>query len=318
MRLLNVVRVAHIQPDPPNDRWLIDKLWGWPAVGLIGGCPKSLKTWLALELAVAVASGHPCLGRYDVHKRGPVLVYAAEDSAPAVRRRVASIATARNVPLESLAVGLIVEPILRLDSDDDRRAIEATVAKIKPRLLVLDPLVRLHSGDENSSSEISELLGFLRQLQRKHQVAIVLVHHMRKSSASQPGQALRGSGDLHAWTDSALYLLRQKGELVMHVEHRANATPSPVVVRLATLPCHLDVVRPLNNTEDDGSSAVKRQDVAGRVLALIEREPATRGRIRQSLRIRNETLGTALSSLEDSGHIVRANGAWARVPSPPP
>lgn len=313
MRLLNIVRIAHIQPEPPSERWLIEKLWGWPAVGLIGGSPKSLKSWLALEMAVAVASGQACLGHYAVHKRGPVLFYAAEDTASEVRRRVASIALARNVPFESLSVGLIVEPILRLDNSDDREAIDATLAKIRPRLLVLDPLVRIHSADENSSAEMSELLGFLRQLQRKHQVAIILVHHMRKSSANQPGQALRGSGDLHAWTDSAIYLLKRKDELVMHIEHRTNAAPSPMVVQLGPRPVHIEISDPSEST--DTSCEKANQAIDARVLAILDRTPATRGTLRQNLRIRNETLGAALDRLEDKGRIIRANGAWACVPA---
>ena len=36
--------------------------------------------------------------------------------------------------------------------------LDQTLAKIQPRMLILDPLVRLHRGDENSASEISELL----------------------------------------------------------------------------------------------------------------------------------------------------------------
>ena len=49
-------------------------------------------------------------------------------------------------------------------------------------------------------------LGFLRQLNRQHDVVVGLVHHMAKRARQDPGQALRGSSDLHAWTDSACYL----------------------------------------------------------------------------------------------------------------
>jgi RecA-family ATPase len=62
MEPLSITRIAHIRPTPPTDRWLVEGLWAWPAVGFIGGTPKASKTWLALELAVAVASGRPCLG----------------------------------------------------------------------------------------------------------------------------------------------------------------------------------------------------------------------------------------------------------------
>jgi len=54
--------------------WLIDQLWTAPAVGIIGGNPKSYKTWLALEMAVAVASGSACLDSFAVPSAGPVLL----------------------------------------------------------------------------------------------------------------------------------------------------------------------------------------------------------------------------------------------------
>src|SRR5689334_6187516 len=44
--------------------WLIDQLWTAQAVGIIGGTPKSYKTWMALEMAVAVASGSACLSSF--------------------------------------------------------------------------------------------------------------------------------------------------------------------------------------------------------------------------------------------------------------
>src|SRR5204862_15615 len=79
--------------------------------------------------------------------------------------------------------------------------LQDAVARVRPRLLLLDPLVRLHQLDENSSQEVSNLLGYLRALQREHDLAVALVHHTSKRAHARHGQALRGSGDLHAWTD---------------------------------------------------------------------------------------------------------------------
>ena len=67
-------------------RWLVEGLWGEASVGVIGGAPKCAKTWLGLDLALSVATGTACLGRYAVSKPGPVLVYLAEDALPVVRR----------------------------------------------------------------------------------------------------------------------------------------------------------------------------------------------------------------------------------------
>ena len=56
------------------------------SVGVIGGAPKCAKTWLGLDMALSVATGTPCLGKYAVPEPGPVLVYLAEDALPVVRR----------------------------------------------------------------------------------------------------------------------------------------------------------------------------------------------------------------------------------------
>lgn len=302
--------IANIRTQPPADQWLVRDLWAWPAVGFIAGTPKSCKTWLALELAVAVASGRPCLGGHQVDKPGPVLLYAAEDSAEAIRERVEGIAKAREITLGRLAVSLITETGLRLDLDTHRQRLLATIEHMRPRLLVLDPLVRLHRADENSSAEISELLGFLRELQRQFGVAIALVHHVRKSSAAQPGQALRGSGDLHAWSDSSLYILQKNNGLQLHVEHRGNPTPHPINIELADDPVHLIA----HAHEDDVNHPQRGLD--RRIVDLLSQMPLSRTNLRDMLKIRNETLGYALKRLEAEGRIIQRAGGWT-VPVPP-
>ena len=301
MESFPVTRVARIRASENAPQWLVEDLWGAQAVGFIGGSPKSGKTWLALELAVAVASGAPCLGRHRVLDRGPVLLYAAEDTAAAIKQRVTALARARHLgDLDRLAVGLIRAHALRLDHQDHQARLECTLASTKPKMLILDPFVRLHNADENSATDISQLLGFLRHLQRDHELAIVVVHHIRKAAANQPGQALRGSGDLHAWSDSSLYLLRRKGRLELRAEHRSHPSPSPFIVELCDDPAmHLALV----NTADEDQNAL-----ADRVVTALRQQPMTRTDLRDHLRVRNERLGETLAKLETNGQIERRNG----------
>jgi RecA-family ATPase len=205
---LPVVRAADLESPVHKQSWLIERLWTHQAVGIIGGSPKSGKTWLALEMAVSVASGSPCLDSFAVSSPGPVLLYAAEDSAAALRTRVETLARLHKVDFNRLDVHIITVDSLRLDRAEHQDRLESTLLVYKPAMLVLDPLIRVLAIDENVAGQVSMLLGYLRSLQRKTGAAIALVPHVRKNASptGAAGYSLRGSGDLYAWLDSFLYL----------------------------------------------------------------------------------------------------------------
>jgi hypothetical protein len=171
---------------------MIRPIWLRSAAGVLGGHPKAGKTWMGLDMAVSVASGTACLRRFPVEDPGPALVYLAEDDEPLVRRRLESICASRAISIDSLALHVITEPVLRLDQEEDQHRLVDAVERLRPRLLVLDPLIRLHRLDDNSASEISGLLGYFREVQRRFDCAIVIVHHVSKKARAMPGQALRG------------------------------------------------------------------------------------------------------------------------------
>jgi RecA-family ATPase len=98
MMPLPTTRAALLAPAPSTAQgWLIEGLWGAQAVGIIAGEPKCCKSFLALDLAVAVASGAPCLLHFPTCQCGRVLLFAAEDAAHIVRQRLEGIAAAASV-----------------------------------------------------------------------------------------------------------------------------------------------------------------------------------------------------------------------------
>lgn len=315
---LPVVRAAQIQTEPVRQPWLIHALWSRNAAGILGGPPKCCKSWLGLDMAVSVASATDCLGHFPVEQSGPTLIYMAEDALPSVRERIQAICSSRSIELASLELYAIDTPTLRLDLDEDQKRLIHAIERIKPRLLLLDPLVRMHRADENSAQEMSRLLGFLRDLQRRFELAVVLVHHTSKKSRSQPGQALRGSSDLHAWTDSSAYLMRKADRLLLTVEHRCAGAPEPFFLNLVSDPengaTHLEV--------DSRNQSIPRKAPHGdslsqTVFELIDRQPSpmTRAQIRNRLKIRNQTLGSALCTLESCGKIRRSAQGWLTTAS---
>jgi len=308
------VRLAHeLEARPEEQRWLIEGLWSAEAVGIVGGEPKCCKSFLALDMAVAVASGTPCLRRFPTLRRGRVLLFAAEDSLAVVRQRLVGIAAATNTTLDALDIHVVVAPVVRLDIELDRTRLEDTVRVLRPALLVLDPFVRLHRIDENASAEVAPLLDFLRGLQRRYQIAVVLVHHSRKGAAHlRAGQALRGSSELHAWGDSNLYLRRNvDDELSLTIEHRAAASAEGLSLALhaegdALALCVVDAAVPA----PAGPAPTSPLERVERILTDAT-APMTQREIRDLAKIRASSVGDALTALVTDGRIVRTDGRYA-------
>jgi hypothetical protein len=80
MRLLPVEPAHRLAERAEEQRWLVTDLWSEQAVSIIGGEPKCCKFYLALDLAVSVAAGTPCLRGFAVPRAGRVPFFAAEDA----------------------------------------------------------------------------------------------------------------------------------------------------------------------------------------------------------------------------------------------
>ena len=293
---------AALELRPRHKRWLVDELWGCQAVGIVGGEPKCGKSFLALDLAVSVAAGVPALRHFPTAHPGPVLMYAAEDAGHIVRSRLEAIARGAGTALERLDIAVIDAPALRLDQRDDRQRLHHTVGRFNPRLLLLDPLVRLHGVDENAVAEIAPILAFLRDLQRTFATAVVLVHHARKSAATRPGQALRGSSELHAWGDSNLYLRRRKRQILMTVEHRAAPGLNDVELTLAD-DGHGPALRLSEHASPD--TAAQPDSPHQRIVRVLTEasEPLSQRQIRQRAETRPATVTAALHKLIGQGRV---------------
>lgn len=316
MTPLPTCRPRDIDSDDARHRWLVRSLWAEQAVGIVGGEPKCCKSFFALDIAVSVASGAPCLRRFPVETPGPVLLFAAEDALPVVKQRLLGIAAAAGVDFQTLDIHVITIPSLRLDLESDRDRLRRTVDAIRPVLLILDPFVRLHRIDENAAADVAPLLGALRHLQRGFGTAVLLVHHARKSGASRPGQALRGSSELHAWGDSNLYLCRTKDRLLLSVEQRAAASIDALALEL-----HQDgdalALRVLPDAEAEAVAAPKLTSEQRIEQALSSGARMSRRQLRDACRIRNATLTQALGRLIAAGRVVETS-AGLRLAEPPP
>jgi hypothetical protein len=238
-----------------------------------------------------------------------VVLFAGEDGLHEVRRRLEGIARAAGTDLATLDLFVITAPVVRLDRPEHRKQLEETVAALKPRLLVLDPFVRMHRIDENVSAEVAPLLAYLRELERRYETAVLLVHHSRKGAGqARGGQALRGSSELHAWGDSNLYVRRKGEALLLTIEHRTAASAADLMLELQTtadavaltvvdreLADERTIPTPANLTPSDRIE--QALSIAKTTLTLQQ--------LREACRMRTASLCEALARLTAGGRVTK-------------
>ncbi|MGH8256394.1 MAG: hypothetical protein ACRET0_09280, partial [Steroidobacteraceae bacterium] len=167
----------------------------------------------------------------------------------------------------------------------------------------------------NASGEVAPLLAYLRELQRRYELAVLVVHHAKKGGGKiRAGQALRGSSEFHAWGDSNLYLRRLGSDLTMTVEHRAAPSMPPITLELVQRENALALQLPTSSKpEGPAANPIDQRithalEAAGRSLPLAE--------LREICRVRNATLHDRLTTLTRSGHLLRDSQGYRLAPTP--
>lgn len=218
-----------------DPQWMIEGLWSDKSHGIIAGEPKTRKTYVAIDIALSVATGTDCLGHFPVRKQGAVLMLQEEVSDAEMRKRLRFIAASKGLGGKVHKKGdeysvHLPEPVplyLRnrkqfdLSNPKSFRKLHKHIEAKDIKLLILDPLqLMLGQVDENKASEVRPILYNFLQLKEETGCGIMILHHYAKSSSNNPrkgGQRMLGSQAFHGWVESALYLTKDEN-YVTHVE----------------------------------------------------------------------------------------------------
>lgn len=193
----------------PPQRWAVP---GIIAEGLtiIAAPPKAGKSWLALGLAVAVASGGVALGRVPVDE-GDVLYLALEDVPRRLQERLRLVLGDAPAPAR-LTITTECEAIPTGGAERLRRWL---AAHPDARLVVVDVLARVR-GRSNDRATLYEndyrAAAQLKALADEFAVAFVVIHHTRKAAADDFLDALSGSQGLAGAADAVVVLSRARGQ----------------------------------------------------------------------------------------------------------
>lgn len=231
-------------PIPPPS-WMVAGIWSDKSHGIMAGEPKTMKSTIATDLAVSIASGTKFLGEFEVDAQGPVTIIQEENTPGLMRDKLLKIAHSRGLaesaslhggvlemrPHASLPIMLMNQAGFDLTDEEWLEKLDKHCKKHKPQLVVLDPLYRIIGDrDENSSKDMAPILNDLMRIKTERNTGILIIHHYHKSRPENPrraGQRMAGTKTFHGWVESALYVERvddTEPVVTVTTEHR-NAPP---------------------------------------------------------------------------------------------
>ncbi|HVE91937.1 MAG TPA: AAA family ATPase [Actinomycetota bacterium] len=214
--MLTVDQLANIPPPA----WLVEGLLPSAGLTVAFGPPASLKSFLALDVALSVASGCDWQGRET--RQGPVLYIAAE-GVSGFYPRIQAWLTVR--PSTDLRAFRLVPRALNLLDRADRDTLLECAEELEPRLLVVDTLARCMVGaNENDTAPMGRVVEALDEVRRRHETASLAVHHTTKD-----GGWARGSGALAGAADTMLRLKRRDQHLALETEKQKNAAEGEAI-----------------------------------------------------------------------------------------
>lgn len=184
------------QAEYPRD-WLVEDVLMTAQPGVLGGPQKTLKTSLAVDMAISLGTGRPFLGRFPVPRPRRVAVISGESGEAALQDLAGRVAKARKVSLDEGCGVLWSSRLPRLGSVEDRKALRRSLRDEGVEVVIIDPLyLCLLDGTRNLSAanlyDVGPLLRRAGEACLAAGAAPVFLHHSTKTAAKQsmkPGAA---------------------------------------------------------------------------------------------------------------------------------
>lgn len=247
----------------PEPEPLIDETLDRRTVAMLAGSWGTGKTFLALDWAACVATGHSWVGRQA--QQGTV-IYVAAEGANGLHARLTAweMKSSRQIPDESL---LIIPLPVQINAATALAQLCAIVKEAQASLVVLDTLARSTVGmDESGAPDMGLSVDALYQLRDATQDGTVLViHHTGKD-----GVTIRGSSALEGGLDTVYLSTGEPEELtVTRLKRKEGPTYDEVALKLVALTDAPSAVLMERDPDSPGAAVDESADSVRQLISIL-------------------------------------------------
>lgn len=236
------------------------------------------KTWLADDLAVAVASGTPWLGRF-LTKQGRSLILDYENGSYESRRRIQAVTRGRGIASVD-GIGLAAMPAVY--ANDPVFQSEVQRAAEGRALVILDTLKAANPGVDENDSNMRVGLDALRRVGETTGCAFLVLVHGKKTGGNQSGtidprEQGRGSSAIFDAADTVLHVAYAEGRplMVRQTKSRQGRSIAPFQVEIIDSPDGGVICRSSDLPSAETSASRDFQALCDRVLRVLKDHPGS-------------------------------------------
>jgi hypothetical protein len=201
-----------LEKDIPEPSWIIEDILINEGITMIGGQPGTFKTFIGLDIALAIFYCHPFLDEFsiDTSKELKVCYLDEENGEGSMKRRLNLLNNGRYAKYQNNKTSnefiMFSYPNLKMDIEDDFKVLRKIIEVARPNVLVIDSFIKFFSGDENHASEMRRVTEKFGQLKNEYGLSIILLHHLSKTSTGKYLTDFRGSGEIAGALDMGFTL----------------------------------------------------------------------------------------------------------------
>ena len=222
----------------PEIDWMVEGVIQKGANGFIVADPKAGKSWLAVDMALALALGQPWMG-FTIPRPFNVALITREDNPSLTKWRMRRLLEGRNATVETIGDRLYINskdqsPVFKLDVPEQLTEMMSALKILKPDLVILDVLNILHGSDENDNTAMRKVLDSANLISTEVQCGLCVLHHFNKDSKNtRLTQRIRGAGAMAGWVEYVVGIHRTSDDTEdpgrwAEFELKAASAPSKV------------------------------------------------------------------------------------------